>query len=278
MTGLKLTLLVSVALLVGGALSSGGFALANTGTPEHGASARISTVQGCPPSKSLKLGSDRVVRVCAGEHPVNCLKRSRWNWPLIDTCGYGDVATWGDRYYYWGCGLDTKNCFPKPCSRAMSLSAAFYGSFWDFFTRVPVPITSAVPQAMILEKISDTTLALIFAGLHRSATWNVALTCGKASNDALDEIEDGIEASAKPHLSISIGKGILFAASDKATKAAKYADLIARAVTLQATRKDGYSAKVEQKFRFGFGKGNVKTVKSSMSISPTGRISLRITL
>lgn len=242
------------------------------------ATASITKNPGCPPWKSLQPGSGQVMKQCSGEHPINCLKRPRNSWSQIDLCGFPKASMWGDRLYYWGCGLlGDSDCYQRQCLRERNLAAAFWGSAWDFINRIPIPITSAVPQAMILEKISDNTLALIFLGLHKSANWNVRLTCGEASEEAQDEREMAIQESSKPHLSISISKGILFAQSKKVSAATKYADLIGRAITLHAARKDGYSYTKTLSMRVPLGNGKTKTVKTGLGISPTGKISLRIT-
>ncbi len=242
------------------------------------ASASITRVEGCPPWKSLTSG--QVMRTCPGEHPVNCLKRPRQGNLQVQKCGYEDLRYWADLQYYWGCGLEESDCYPRQCKREVSNALTFLKSAESFLMRIPVPITSpgAVPQAMILEKISDNTLALLFTQLWTSANHNVNLTCGDATNDAYWEAVRKIQKASRPYLSISIGRGILFASS-KADAAAKYADLIGRAVTVQATRKDGYSVvSAKQSFGFGFGNGEIKQVESVFSASPTGRVSLRISL
>lgn len=232
----------------------------------------------CPPWKSTD-DSDGVTTQCMGEPPVDCLKRPRLTRMQIILCGYSSGEKYAAVGIGWHCGLDSLNCYPMPCRRAVLSAEAFYGAYNDFISRIPIPIQSAgVPQAMIVEEISNLAMADIFRWLYYSADQNIGFTCGGQTWLKYDQKRDAIDRSKRPHLSVSFGSSIFFRGSTTALKARKYADLIGRAITLQATRRDGYSYSKTLPLKFAFGPGLVKKVNSTMSITPTGGISLRITL
>lgn len=233
----------------------------------------------CPPWKSTDDWHG-VTTQCMGDPPVDCLKRPRLTNMQVILCGYSSGEKWAAVSIGWHCGIaDWLDCYPIPCKRAVLLAEAFYGSYNDFVSRVPIPIQSAgVPQAMIVEEISNLVMADIFWNLYYSADQNIGFTCGRNTWLNYDQKRDEIDQSTRPHLSVSFGSSILFRGSNTALKARKYADLIGRAITLQAIRRDGYGYAKTLPLKFAFGPGLVKKVNSRMSISPTGGISLRITL
>lgn len=236
--------------------------------------ATASAVAGCPPNK--KIDNTSVKKVCAGEHPVDCLRRPRARTLDAVLCGYPS-SRWNEITRGWGCGSETADCFPRTCKRATRLTLGFKALQLAVENNWNLTITRGFATGMMFTIGEKVQLSMLYRKLYMAAENNRALSCGQPSIEANSTQIEKLKQGYGPKVTFSFGAKFKFKGT-KAQKARALGDVFEKVMKLQEKRKDGFKLNKSVKFPVSLRPGKVTRANGRLAISPTGwnvRVTIR---